>query len=180
MDTTASTTLASPSVSRPRVRGLLVHAVLTAICAVAVLALVGFALARPLGFRVLVDHSDSMAPAIRTGDLLVAKDIPPRQAHVGDVITFHAPDGGRLTTHRVVRRRLNPGARWTFTTRGDANTAGERWDVPADGRVGRVTVRLPRAGYALGWLGRPLWAVVLVAGGGLLLAALLARRIWQL
>ena len=180
MDTAASTPFPSPSVSRPRLRALLVHALLTAVCGAAVLAVLGFALARPLGFRVLVDHSDSMAPAIRTGDLLLARDIAPRQAHGGDVITFHAPDGGRLTTHRVVSRRLNPGGRWTFTTRGDANTAGERWDVPARGQIGRVEVRLPRAGYVLGWLGRPVWAILLVAGGGLLLAVLLARRIWRL
>ena len=172
--------LAASAAPRTRVRGLFLHALLTAVCAVTVLVLVGAAVARPLGFRVLVEHSDSMAPAIRTGDLLVAEDIPPRQARVGDVITFHSPGTGRLLTHRVISRRLQPGGRWSFETRGDANTGVERWAVSARGTIGRVTVRLPKAGYVIGWLGRPIWAMLLVGGGGLLLAVLLARRIWRL
>ncbi len=184
MDSAAASAASLPAAARvgtrPRVLGLLGHALLTAVCAVALLALLGAAVARPLGYRVLVDHSDSMAPAIRTGDLLVAEDIPPRAARVGDVVTFHGPGTGRLVTHRVVARRLQPDGRWGFVTRGDANTGSERWAVAATGTIGRVTVRLPKAGYALAFLGRPLWAVLLVAGGGLALAFLLARRIWSL
>jgi signal peptidase len=153
---------------------------LTALCATAVLTLAAMAVARPLGYRVLVDHSDSMAPAIRTGDLLLTKVIPPRQAKVGDVVTFHSPDGGRLLTHRVLERTLTPGGRWGFVTRGDANTGVERWGVDADGTVGRVAVRLPKAGYAVGWVGQPVVLFLLVASGGLALAVLLARRIWSL
>jgi signal peptidase I len=162
------------------VASLLAHALLTAICAVALLALAGVAVAKPLGYSVLVDHSDSMAPAIRTGDLLVTKVIPPRKAHVGDVVTFNSPDGGRLITHRVVERRLHPGGRWAFVTRGDANTGVERWGVDAEGTVGRVSVRLPKAGYAVGWIGQPIVLFLLVGASGLALAVLLARRIWSL
>jgi signal peptidase len=162
------------------VRTLLAHALLTALAGVALLVLLAVALARPLGFRLLVDHSDSMAPAIRTGDLLVARDVPPREARVGDVVTFHAPGTGRLLTHRVVERRLPPGGRWAFVTRGDANSGVERWSIPTRGKMGRVELRLPKAGYAAAWLGQPLWCVLLVGGGGLMLALLLARRIWRL
>jgi signal peptidase I len=164
----------------PSISSLLAHATLTALCAVGLLVLAALALTKPLGYRVLVDHSDSMAPAIRTGDLLLTKVVPPRKASVGDVVSFHSPDGGRLLTHRVVERRLQPGGRWAFVTRGDANTGVERWAVEANGRVGRVTVRLPKAGYALGWLGQPAGRFLLVAAGGLALSVLLARRIWSL
>ncbi len=173
-------TVAVPAASRPRVRALLAHALLTAICLATLAILLAAVLARPLGFRVLVDHSDSMAPAIRTGDLLVAEDIPPREAHVGDVITFHSPGTGRLLTHRVVSRELQQDGRWSFVTKGDANSGSERWAVSKRGTIGRVAARLPRAGYAVAWLSRPIWAVLLVGGGGLLLAVLLARRIWRL
>lgn len=173
-------TVAAPSAPRPRVRGLLLHALLTAVCAVTLIVLLAAALARPLGFRVLVEHSDSMAPAIRTGDLLVAKDIPPREARVGDVISFHSPGTGRLLTHRVVSRRLQRDGRWTFVTRGDANSGTERWSVSTRGTMGQVVLRLPKAGYAVAWLSQPIWAVLLVGGGGLLLALMLARKIWSL
>ena len=175
-----ATTLVAPSAPRVRVRALVGHILLTALCVVALLVLVGAAAARPLGFRVLVEHSDSMAPAIRTGDLLVAQDIPPRRAYRGDVITFHSPGTGRLLTHRVLARELKPGGRWTFVTRGDANSGVERWAMDADGTIGRVAVRLPKAGYAVAWLSAPIWCVLLVAGGGLALAFLLARKIWSL
>jgi signal peptidase I len=180
VESTAAAPLTVPPVPRMRVRALLAHALLTATCVVALAILLGAGLARPLGFRVLVEHSDSMAPAIRTGDLLLARNIPPRAAHVGDVITFHDPDGGRLLTHRVVSRELQQGGRWAFVTKGDANTGVERWGVDAQGSLGRVTVRLPKAGYAASWLGNPLWCILLVGGGGLALALLLARRIWRL
>lgn len=159
---------------------LLAHAFLTAICGVALLVLVAVAVAKPLGYRVLVDHSDSMAPSIRTGDLLLTEVIPPRHAKVGDVVSFHSPDRGQLLTHRVVARSLRPGGQWSFVTRGDANTGVERWGVATDGRIGRVTARLPRAGYAVSWIGHPIGRFVLVGGGGLALALLLARRIWSL
>ncbi len=158
-------------IPRARLRSLLAHALLT---------LVALAAAKPLGYRVLVDHSDSMAPAIRTGDLLLTKVVPPRKAHVGDVVTFHSPDDGRLLTHRVIDRGLRPGGRWAFVTRGDANTGVERWGIDAEGTVGRVSARLPRAGYAVAWLGQPFGRFLLVAAGGLALAILLARRIWSL
>ena len=159
---------------------LLAHAFLTAVCGVALLTLLGVALAKPLGYRILIDHSDSMAPSIRTGDLLLTKVVPPRQAKVGDVVSFHSPDGGRLITHRVVDRELRPGGNWAFVTRGDANTGVERWGVSAKGRLGRVTARLPKAGYAAGWLSNPIGRFGLVAIGGLALSLLLARRIWRL
>ncbi|HEX2085161.1 MAG TPA: signal peptidase I [Solirubrobacteraceae bacterium] len=158
----------------------LAHATLTALCAAALVVLLAVALAKPFGYKVLVDHSDSMAPAIRTGDLLLTKVVPPRKAQVGDVVSFHSPGEGRLLTHRVIDRELRPSGRWAFVTRGDANTGVERWVVEAGGRVGRVTARLPKAGYAVGWLGHPIGRFGLVAGGGLALAVLLARRIWSL
>src|SRR3712207_6626112 len=106
-----------------------------------------------------------MAPAIRTGDLLLTKVIPPRKAKVGDVVSFHSPDGGRLLTHRVVDRELQPGGRWSFVTRGDANTGVEQWGVDSEGRIGRVSLRLPKAGYAVAWIGQPLGRILLVGGG---------------
>ena len=36
-----------------------------------------------------------------------------------------------------------------MVTKGDANNTVQRWSIPADGRVGRVLYRVPRAGYLL-------------------------------
>ncbi len=127
----------------------------TVACALAALTLTGLLLARPLGLQTLVDRSDSMRPAISAGDLLLTRLGPPGAARTGDVVTFADPGrGGRLITHRVTERRAE-GDRWAFVTRGDANSGSERWTVARDGRVGRLVLRVPRAGFAVAWLSSP-------------------------
>jgi len=150
----------------------------TLACALAALALAALLLARPLGVQALVDRSDSMQPAIAAGDLLLSRVGPPAVVGVGDIVTFADPErSGRLITHRVVERRVEAD-RWAFVTRGDANTGSERWTVARDGSVGRLVLRVPRAGYAIAWLNSPLPRTLLLGFGALGLAALLLRRIW--
>ena len=150
----------------------------TLACALAALILIALLLARPLGLQTLVDRSDSMQPAIAAGDLLLTRLGPPAAVRTGDVVTFADPGrGGRLITHRVTERRVQ-GDRWAFVTRGDANTASERWTVAGDGSVGRLVVRVPRAGFAVAWLTSPIPRLLLLGAGGLALAILLLRRIW--
>lgn len=90
-----------------------------------------------------------MEPAISTGDVIVNEWIPPRDARVGDAITFNDPGRGDIVlTHRIVsvQRRAD---RVDFVTRGDANTGVERWSSPAAGRIGRVVYRVPNAGFLM-------------------------------
>lgn len=102
-----------------------------------------------LGMRSLSVMSGSMEPAINTGDVIVDEWIPPRDARVGDAITFNDPGRGNVVlTHRVVGMRKR-GDRVEFVTRGDANTGTERWSAPAGGRIGRAVYRVPRAGFLM-------------------------------
>ncbi|MFI5936493.1 hypothetical protein [Actinoplanes sp. NPDC051494] len=155
---------------------------------------------RALGYRTLVERSDSMAPAIYTGDLLLSRDVPADSARTGDIITF--PDvtrdgvtgdgvtgngvtgngvtgNGVTLTHRVVSVRRN-GDILIFVTRGDANTAEEQWTAAPSATIGRTLTVLPGAGKALGWLSRPgpaaTFAGLLVAAIVLLLGSLSLRR----
>lgn len=175
------------TVGAPRARGRMhaaawrwTHRVFNVVCVALVLGLVAIAAARPLGFQVRVDHSDSMRPAIAAGDIVVTRVVAPSQVRAGEVVSFNSPDRrGIVVTHRVVSRRLRAG-RYEFVTKGDANTGVERWTIPARGRVGRMTFRVPRAGYALAWVGGKHGRIVFVLGGGIVLAGLLARRIWRM
>jgi signal peptidase len=93
--------------------------------------------------------SGSMQPMLDVGDVVLDERITPLEARRGDVVTF--PDqsrGGALVTHRV-ERLWREGAEVHFVTRGDANTAVERWTVPASGSVGRVRMHIPQVGHAL-------------------------------
>lgn len=102
-----------------------------------------------LGMRSLSVMSGSMEPAIQTGDVIVDEWIRPRDARVGDAITFNDPGRGNIVlTHRVVSIAKR-GDRVDFVTRGDANTGVETWSAPAAGRIGRVAYRVPHAGFLM-------------------------------
>ncbi len=113
----------------------------------------------------IVVRSDSMAPAINRGDLVIARAASAGDIAVGDVISVRN-NAGVLVTHRVVT--VDPfGSHIQFTLKGDAN------EVP-DAQVYNVT-SLDKALWTVSNAGYPLSAAIGPAGifvGGLLVAAL--------
>jgi len=132
-----------------------------------------------LHMRPLVVLSGSMEPALHVGDVTVVQRIAPREARVGDVVTFKAPDTGRVTTHRLRAVRTAPHDRYVFVTKGDANNALERWSLPADGQLSRAVYTVPLVGRALLLIHTPLGWTLLVGLPLLVLAAQEIRRIWR-
>ncbi len=185
------TALATPRRSRLRLRliepVMPVLRVLRSLLRFAAMTVVGFAigiglaLALPLAFdaRPLVVLSGSMEPALGTGDVSVVRTIAPLDARPGDVVTFRDPDDSeRLITHRVREMHVQGGA-VVFRTRGDANTASERWQVASKEEIGRVVYRIPKLGWALMYA-RSKGLFVLMLGGALaLLVVLELTSIWR-
>ena len=135
----------------------------------------------PLAFgaRSMVVKSGSMTPTIRTGDVVVVRSISPAEAKVGEIVTFKDPDGSdRLLVHRV-RAIVDRGARYFFTTQGDANSTREHWSVPANGTIGTVVYRVPALGFVAGWITSPGGRIGLVIIPALLLAGSLLVGIWR-
>ncbi len=165
-----------PLPARPTRRWIHGAASAALIAALAVLA--SLALGIVGGYRALIERSDSMAPALRAGDLILTKATAPTDASVDDVITFTDPlRHGVLITHRVVEKRAN-GSSVTFVTRGDANTGVERWSIDAEGTVGQLAWRIPTLGYAISWLALPGIRLLLVTVAALILGGVALRRIW--
>ena len=160
---------------RPRILRLAAYAA-CAFClgiaaAVTVPSLVGYQ-----SFTVL---SGSMEPTISTGDVVVVAKIVPLEAQAGDVVTFPSPeDPSRVLTHRV-RSVEAVGGTVRFVTRGDANTGVERWTVPADGVIGRVSYRIPKLGYVANRVGSRFGRFAFLVLPALLLAGMELRRIWR-
>ncbi len=156
------------------------HVGLTFVCLVALGVLLAAGVSKPLGYRVLIDYSDSMLPTIAAGDVVVTKLVPAAHARPGDVVSFQDPARqGRLLTHRVVSRRAKLGS-FDFVTRGDANTGVERWSIDDEGRIGVMVGRAPKLGFALHWLKGPFAGIGLVLLSGVLLAGMLIRRVLAL
>jgi signal peptidase I len=105
-----------------------------------------------LGYRVLNVMSGSMGPKIETGSVVWDEVIHPRDARVGDVVTFPDPeDRSRLITHRLRSIRVT-GHKAQMVTKGDANHTVERWSVPLGAELGRVVYHMPKLGYARVWI----------------------------
>lgn len=95
------------------------------------------------GYAPLIVLSDSMYPAIESGDLIVVKSIPTEDLKEGDPIAFFDPDSknNAVVTHRIVEVvETEDGV--SYRTKGDANSAMDQTLVPAENVVGIWTGRV--------------------------------------
>lgn len=123
-----------------------------------------------LGWSTYAVGSDSMAPAVRTGDVLVSAPVDPATLEVGDVAVVDDPAiPGRRLSHRVARI-LSGGV---LITRGDANADVDTTEVPPDRVLGVARLRIPFVGLPGHWLvaGQPLRALAWLAATALAVVA---------
>lgn len=136
------------------------------------------ALPNAIGMRSFTVMSGSMEPTIHVGDVVIDKQIRPLDARPGDVVTFSDPSGKkRLITHRIRSMHVQ-GSTVQVVTKGDANNTVERWTVPAQGRIGRVELRVWKLGYPLVYAHSRYGLIGLVALPAFLLCLVELRKIW--
>jgi signal peptidase I len=159
--------------------GLLADRGSTVVCGLAIVLLVVLAAGTVAGYRPLIDHSDSMRPAVRAGDLLITNAVPASAIHVGEIVTFiDRALGSKLITHRVIAVR-GSGTKIDFVTRGDANSASESWSAARRASVGKLLFRVPAVGRGMAWMTAPWPRSILLGLAALVLSAALLRRIWR-
>ena len=121
-----------------------------------------------LGLHRYVVTDRSMDGSLGRGSVVLAREVPPTDLEVGDVITFRPPDGS--SDERVTRRivAIEDGV---ATTQADATGSQDPWTVP-----------LTSPSYARVWLGVPWIGYPFVMDGGwvLLAAAALAALVLAL
>lgn len=125
-----------------------------------------------LGHPVMSVLSGSMSPVIQTGDMIVDRAVTPAQAanlEVGTIISFKVigQQGQTLIfTHRIVGIvRNTDGTVAEYKTKGDANQGLDQangWPSP-QAVVGVYDFRIPRGGYILGDLHKPVVLALLFA-----------------
>jgi len=116
---------------------------------------------------------DSMNGSLGRGSVALARDVPPSDLRVGDVITFRPPGatvGDKPVTHRIVA--IHNG---TATTQGDTASHPDPWSLPlTEATYSRVWVSVMWIGYPFvingGWL-----LLILLAGAALSLGVLTGR-----
>lgn len=121
-----------------------------------------------------VVQSDSMAPSIAAGSVVLVSDVPAADIMEGDVITYQR-GGDQPITHRVVEIRDDG----QFVTKGDANEDSDPQPVPTDAVLGEVTFHVPLIGYVIAFAGTDLGLIMLVVIPAALLLVLEVRDILQ-
>ncbi|HWH97379.1 MAG TPA: LamG-like jellyroll fold domain-containing protein [Pseudolysinimonas sp.] len=102
--------------------------------------------------------SDSMAPSVRAGDIVVAMPVADPAASLGRVALVDDPDHpGRLRLHRLIG--LNTDG--TLITRGDANTAADSTPIDPTGVHGLAVMRTPALGLPFVWAKEGRWELIL-------------------
>jgi len=129
------------------------------------------------GTQWLVVVSNSMKPALSTGDLLVVRPVAPDRIRVGDIVTFEdARSPQVLVTHRVIAVEPMQG-RLSFRVKGDNNPIPDPQIVDQSRIVGRVAFHLPLAGYVVHSLqARPALALLTLLPSLLVMALQSTRR----
>lgn len=105
------------------------------------------------GWMSVVITSDSMAPSIRSGDIVVAAPSSGVGLEVGTVVVFEDSARPGLVTHRIVG--LN--ADGTYRTQGDANSQPDSTPLRPDQVIGTGRFLVPLIGLSLAWFSAGAW-----------------------
>ena len=100
------------------------------------------------GVMPLIVLTDSMYPDIKSGDIIICKEVDAASIVVGDDISFFDPagNGSSIVTHRVIEV-IQENGNISFRTKGINNNTEDRAVVPAVKLVGKYTgVRIALAG----------------------------------
>jgi signal peptidase len=102
------------------------------------------------GWSSTVVMSNSMAPGVLAGDVLLVRPVAPTELRPGQILLVDDPDrAGRLRLHRLTRVDPATGA---LTLKGDANERADSTTVQTDAVHGVAALRVPWVGSPLVWL----------------------------
>ena len=119
-------------------------------------------------YKVLIVQSGSMAPAIKTGSVVIVK--PVSDYKIGDVITFgQATKTKAPTSHRIYDIKVVDGQP-VYITKGDANNAPDAKEISKSEIIGKSLFDVPYAGYAVDAAKKPLgFALIIVVPAAIII-----------
>ena len=118
-----------------------------------------------IGFRSYTVLSGSMKPKIQPGDVVVITNRNKEDLKKGDIITFNGEDND-IITHRIIDIQNN-----SYITKGDNNNSIDAFAVPFENVIGKVLFHIPKIGYIIEFLSKPL----VYAFGMIVLAILIIK-----
>ncbi|OGM13102.1 signal peptidase I [Candidatus Woesebacteria bacterium RBG_16_40_11] len=113
--------------------------------------------------RAYIVQSGSMAPAVKTGSIVIVSPID--NYSEGDVVSFTLHDNKKnVITHRIDFKLYPEGIdkEPVYMTSGDANEDFDTWQVKNSDIIGKVTVNLPYLGYLADYARKPYGFILFV------------------
>lgn len=95
------------------------------------------------GCRAYIIKSNSMEPMIKTGDIIITKNIKEEDIKKEDIITFKKKD--EIITHRIVNIEENNGEK-IYTTKGDNNNIDDIERIKNKDIEGKYILTIPYLG----------------------------------
>lgn len=115
-----------------------------------------------LGYKPFIVLSGSMETEIHVGDLIITKNINPKNLKIDDVIAFRDEEN-TVTTHRIIDIVEKEGTKY-FVTKGDNNSSQDKNLVEYKDVEGIYVTRIPGIGSMLSTLSEPTTIIILVLG----------------
>lgn len=112
------------------------------------------------GISPLTVLTNSMHPYMKAGDLVIIKKAKPTDVKVNDVITFKETPT-KFITHRVASIKQNQG-NIGFVTKGDNNNTADSNIVTSNNLVGKLVLKIPKAGYFAKFVSGPIGFILLI------------------
>lgn len=127
------------------------------------------------GNKFFIVLTGSMSPTIEVGDLIVVKDVTPKDIQENDVITFKSKSSDNITTHRV-KEVLNDSGNISYITKGDANNIEDPIPVESEVLLGRVRNVVPKLGTIILWIQKHI-VLLLIALVALIIGSYITTKI---
>ncbi len=118
------------------------------------IALGVFILMLTLSGMIRVVLTDSMAPTIRAGDVIILKS-PTTRIAPGMIVTYSWND--KIITHRVMKVEGD-----TIITKGDNSDQADPWIIPVSNVIGVAYFSIPYLGYVLTFIRKPIGLLLVI------------------
>lgn len=104
-----------------------------------------------LGYKPFIVMTGSMEPNINIGDMVIVKQIPQCEIHIGDIITYKVSNGRESVTHRVIEI-IEKDGKITYKTKGDNNNSADTDIVTYENILGKVNFQVEGLGNIITYL----------------------------
>jgi signal peptidase len=128
------------------------------------------------GYQVRLVESGSMEPTVPLGSIVFTTQV--ETYAVGDIITFKRTVNDEVITHRIVELTDNE-EQIIYSTQGDANNVSDRYQVLPQEILGKVVWHLPRIGFVVDFVKKPLGFSLIIGVPALLIAFEESQKIWE-